>query len=89
MEGGYWCKRVTSVCHSCTFRYDVIQPLPPASSKATHDVATAEDYILHRILHGVPEGPIDIPPVQAFPMDSNFDFMGGRASFQNLVMPTT
>ncbi|KAI0356577.1 Aminomethyltransferase folate-binding domain-containing protein [Trametes cingulata] len=44
---------------------------------STHDVASADDYLLHRILHGVPEGIDDIPPMQAFPMDSNMDIMGG------------
>ncbi|TBU32063.1 Aminomethyltransferase folate-binding domain-containing protein [Dichomitus squalens] len=42
-----------------------------------HDVVGPEVYLLHRILHGVPEGSIDIPPMQAFPMDSNMDVMGG------------
>ncbi|EKM59706.1 uncharacterized protein PHACADRAFT_114810 [Phanerochaete carnosa HHB-10118-sp] len=41
-----------------------------------YDVATSDDYTRHRILHGTPEGNIDIPPDQAFPMDSNLDFMG-------------
>ncbi|GJE84610.1 aminomethyltransferase folate-binding domain-containing protein [Phanerochaete sordida] len=41
-----------------------------------YDVATSDDYTRHRILHGVPEGNIDITPDQAFPMDSNLDFMG-------------
>jgi folate-binding Fe-S cluster repair protein YgfZ len=50
--------------------------LPPQVS--THDVAQSDDYTLHRIIHGVPEGMIDIPPMQAFPMDSNLDVMGGR-----------
>ncbi|KAI0650067.1 Aminomethyltransferase folate-binding domain-containing protein [Trametes meyenii] len=44
---------------------------------STHDVTAPEDYLLHRILHGVPEGVDDIPPLQAFPMDSNMDIMGG------------
>lgn len=43
-----------------------------------HDVAEPEAYLLHRILHGVPEGSTDIPPTQSFPMDSNMDVMGGR-----------
>ncbi|CAE6457445.1 unnamed protein product [Rhizoctonia solani] len=34
-------------------------------------------FTLHRILHGVPEGRDDIAPLQAFPMDSNMDLMGG------------
>ncbi|KAI9067627.1 Aminomethyltransferase folate-binding domain-containing protein [Trametes sanguinea] len=44
---------------------------------STHDVASSDDYLLHRILLGVPEGVDDIPPMQAFPMDSNMDIMGG------------
>ncbi|KAJ7638754.1 Aminomethyltransferase folate-binding domain-containing protein [Roridomyces roridus] len=48
---------------------------PPEAS--THDLASEEAYTLHRILHGVPEGFTDMPPMQAFPMDSNLDLMGG------------
>lgn len=44
---------------------------------STHDLAPSDTYTLHRILHGVPEGIHDIPPLQAFPMDSNVDVMGG------------
>ncbi|KAF6762679.1 mitochondrial protein [Ephemerocybe angulata] len=47
------------------------------NESSTHDLGTPEDYLLHRVLHGVPEGNIDIPPAQAFPMDSNIDIMGG------------
>ncbi|KAK7061664.1 Aminomethyltransferase folate-binding domain-containing protein [Favolaschia claudopus] len=47
---------------------------PEASS---HEMAFPEAYTLHRILHGVPEGHTDMPAMQAFPMDSNLDFMGG------------
>ncbi|KAI0347288.1 Aminomethyltransferase folate-binding domain-containing protein [Trametopsis cervina] len=43
---------------------------------ATHDTAGATDYVLHRILHGVPEGVNDIVPMRSFPMDSNMDIMG-------------
>ncbi|KAJ7047436.1 Aminomethyltransferase folate-binding domain-containing protein [Mycena alexandri] len=49
--------------------------LPAAAS--SHLVATSDAYTLHRILHGVPEGLTDMPAMQAFPMDSNLDFMGG------------
>ncbi|KAJ6599129.1 Aminomethyltransferase folate-binding domain-containing protein [Mycena vulgaris] len=49
--------------------------LPPEAS--SHDLASSDAYTLHRILHGVPEGLTDIPAMQAFPMDSNLDFMGG------------
>ncbi|KAJ6614309.1 Aminomethyltransferase folate-binding domain-containing protein [Mycena sp. CBHHK59/15] len=44
---------------------------------SSHDLASSDAYTLHRIVHGVPEGAIDIPAMQAFPMDSNLDFMGG------------
>ncbi|KAJ7276332.1 Aminomethyltransferase folate-binding domain-containing protein [Mycena haematopus] len=49
--------------------------LPPEAS--SHDMASPAAYTMHRILHGVPEGHDDIPPMQAFPMDFNLDFMGG------------
>ena len=49
-----------------------------AAEASTHDEARAEEYAVHRILHGVPEGIVDIPPMQAFPMESNLDIMGGR-----------
>ncbi|KDQ64834.1 hypothetical protein JAAARDRAFT_145993 [Jaapia argillacea MUCL 33604] len=42
-----------------------------------YDVASSDAYLLHRILHGVPEGATDVVPMQAFPMDSNLDVMGG------------
>jgi len=49
-----------------------------ATSEALHyDVVPPEAYTLHRILRGVPEGLDDIPPMQAFPMESNLDVMGG------------
>ena len=37
-----------------------------------------EEYTLHRILLGVPEGTQDLTPVHAFPMECNLDVMGGR-----------
>ncbi|KIL70120.1 hypothetical protein M378DRAFT_156176 [Amanita muscaria Koide BX008] len=43
----------------------------------THDIKTSDDYTLHRISLGVPEGQVDIPPMQAFPIESNMDMMGG------------
>ncbi|KAM6495944.1 Aminomethyltransferase folate-binding domain containing protein [Amanita muscaria] len=43
----------------------------------THDIRTSDDYALHRISLGVPEGQVDIPPMQAFPIESNMDIMGG------------
>ncbi|KAI0069056.1 Aminomethyltransferase folate-binding domain-containing protein [Artomyces pyxidatus] len=44
---------------------------------STHEEGSDDDYLLHRIMHGVPEGANDIVPMQAFPMDSNLDIMGG------------
>ncbi|KAF9452490.1 Aminomethyltransferase folate-binding domain-containing protein [Macrolepiota fuliginosa MF-IS2] len=48
---------------------------PPEAS--TYDVGAEDDYLLHRIALGVPEGSSDIVPMQAFPMESNLDIMGG------------
>ncbi|KAI6119408.1 hypothetical protein EDD16DRAFT_1885053 [Pisolithus croceorrhizus] len=44
---------------------------------STHDTLGSDTYLLHRILHGVPEGAVDIPPLHAFPIESNLDMMGG------------
>ncbi|KAL4075918.1 hypothetical protein V8B97DRAFT_2001929 [Scleroderma yunnanense] len=44
---------------------------------STHDMLGSDAYLLHRILHGVPEGTVDIPPLHAFPIESNLDAMGG------------
>jgi folate-binding Fe-S cluster repair protein YgfZ len=52
-----------------------------AKESSTHDLASSDAYTLHRILRGVPEGIEDIPPLQAFPMDSNLDIMGGCQCF--------
>lgn len=49
-----------------------------AQEASTHDVASSSDYLLHRIMHGVPEGNVDIQPLHSFPMDSNLDIMCGR-----------
>lgn len=61
--------------------------LRPASSSGVEDItvslASNEDsYKLHRIRLGVPEGPEDIWPGAALPMESNIDYMGGSASKQ-------
>ena len=48
-----------------------------AESSETHTVEPSSSYVLHRIMNGVPEGMDDIPPGEAFPMDSNLDIMGG------------
>ncbi|KAH9007105.1 Aminomethyltransferase folate-binding domain-containing protein [Lactarius hatsudake] len=42
----------------------------------SHDEGVPDDYLLHRVLRGVPEGVVDIPPMQAFPMEANLDVMG-------------
>ncbi|EGO01973.1 hypothetical protein SERLA73DRAFT_151007 [Serpula lacrymans var. lacrymans S7.3] len=44
---------------------------------STHDLTSSDAYLLHRIMHGVPEGSTDIQPMHAFPMESNLDLMGG------------
>ncbi|KAG8962576.1 ccr4 associated factor [Tulasnella sp. 419] len=51
--------------------------LPKGEKPAGNEVGTSDEYTLRRILHGVPEGRDDIPPLEAFPMDSNMDMMGG------------
>jgi folate-binding Fe-S cluster repair protein YgfZ len=52
-----------------------------AQETSTHDEGVPDDYLLHRIVHGVPEGVNDISPMQAFPMESNMDVMGGCKFF--------
>ncbi|CAK5275570.1 unnamed protein product [Mycena citricolor] len=47
------------------------------AEQSSHELGSSDAYTLHRILHGVPEGVDDMPPMQSFPMDSNLDFMGG------------
>ncbi|CAB5200995.1 uncharacterized protein OCT59_022770 [Rhizophagus irregularis] len=37
----------------------------------------SKEYIIRRILHGVPEGIHDFPQGEALPLQSNFDYMGG------------
>jgi folate-binding Fe-S cluster repair protein YgfZ len=49
-----------------------------AADASTHDLAGKDAYLLHRIMHGVPEGSVDIQPMHAFPIESNLDAMGGR-----------
>lgn len=43
----------------------------------THDTVTEDDYAIHRIVHGVPEGIQEIIPGASFPMEANLDVMGG------------
>ncbi|KAG8771019.1 ccr4 associated factor, partial [Serendipita sp. 397] len=42
-----------------------------------HQAVTEDDYTVHRILHGVPEGSQEIPAMSALPLNSNLDLMGG------------
>ena len=50
---------------------------PPETK--THDTATEEDYTIHRIVRGVPEGSQEITPGVSFPMEANLEVMGGGA----------
>ncbi|PVF95870.1 Aminomethyltransferase folate-binding domain-containing protein [Serendipita vermifera] len=43
----------------------------------THEAGSAEDYTIHRILRGVPEGSVELPALSALPLNSNMDIMGG------------
>ena len=56
-----------------------------AHRASDHDVKLSEEYVIHRILKGVPEGSDDIPPLQAFPMDSNIDVMGGGECIPSVI----
>lgn len=60
-----------------------------AKESSDHDVVDSDEYTLHRILHGVPEGNTDIPPMHAFPMESNLDVMGGRESIVSIIASMT
>ena len=57
-----------------------------ALEASTHDVVPSEEYTLHRILLGIPEGARDIVPMQAFPMESNLDVMGACKCFHSFVI---
>ena len=63
----------------------LILVLKLAQDISSHDVGSTDDYHLHRILHGVPEGIVDIPPLHAFPMESNLDAMGGCESLNPYI----
>jgi len=56
----------------------LILPSSVVPSVARHcDEAPLSAYHLRRILRGVPEGPQELPPTAALPLESNVDFMGG------------
>lgn len=64
------------------------EPTIIAREATTHDVVPTEEYMLHRILLGIPEGVQDIVPMQAFPMESNLDIMGARM-YLHYFLPST
>ncbi|KAG9038246.1 ccr4 associated factor [Tulasnella sp. JGI-2019a] len=47
------------------------------SAKSPLALSSPDDYTLHRIKLGVPEGKDDMAPQDSFPMDANMDLMGG------------
>ena len=51
-----------------------------ASLTSSHDPASTEDYHLHRMLIGVPEGPSEIAPGSALPLESCMDVQAGGRS---------
>jgi folate-binding Fe-S cluster repair protein YgfZ len=51
-----------------------------AQLASDHDIVKGEEYTVHRIMRGVPEGIVDLPPMQAIAMNSNLDMMGGSES---------
>lgn len=48
-----------------------------AKESQIYEAGTEDDYTVHRILHAVPEGSIELPPLSALPLNSNLDLMGG------------
>ena len=59
---------------------------PPEAN--SHDTVTEEDYTIHRIVLGVPEGSREIIPGASFPMEANFDVMGGGTFFVIILQLT-
>lgn len=43
---------------------------------------TEEEYASHRYAIGIPEGPLEITPNEAFPLESNFDYLNGGMLFR-------
>ncbi|EON70022.1 hypothetical protein W97_09288 [Coniosporium apollinis CBS 100218] len=50
-------------------------PLPPPLQHLPQ--TTPPSYHLRRLLHGIPEGPSEIPPTSALPLEHNMDLMSG------------
>lgn len=48
-----------------------------ASLAASHDLAATDDYTLHRMILGVPEGSREIVPGSSLPLESDMDIHGG------------
>lgn len=79
-----WCERETLVRES--FQPAIAtDPFLLAHLLNSHELASDDDYLLHRILHGVPEGHVDFPQASALPLDSNLDMMGAC----NCLLPDT
>ncbi|CAG8596756.1 15581_t:CDS:2 [Acaulospora colombiana] len=49
----------------------------PAGSFILKERLPSEEYVIRRIMHGVPEGIDDFEPGTSLPLQSNFDYMGG------------
>ncbi|KAI9323279.1 hypothetical protein BX666DRAFT_2146040 [Dichotomocladium elegans] len=48
-----------------------------SSSVGHFEELSASEYTIRRILHGIPEGPLDMLPEHSLPLESNFDYMNG------------
>jgi len=67
--------------------FDLLRSFYLAAEATSHDIGSVSHYLLHRIALGVPEGSTDIIPMNAFPMESNIDIMGGCTSFCLIFSP--
>jgi hypothetical protein len=52
-----------------------------ASLSSSHEEVSTEDYHLHRMLLGLPEGPSEVVPGSALPLESSMDIHGGGTSY--------
>ena len=57
-----------------------------AEGSQMYEAGTEDDYTVHRILHAVPEGSIELPPLSALPLNSNLDLMGGSKRLINRLI---